>query len=320
MFTREVVATPAQQNGVVGKKHRHLLDSDRALLFQSNLPIQYWGECVLTATYLVNRMPLSSIHFLTPYERLYSHKPNLDHLRTFGCLCFASIPPPLRSKLDPKSDPCVFVGYPASQKGYKLLNLKNNKIFVSKDVHFHEKYFPFHFSNTPKTSYSHQFFLPVTTDLSTCSDQNFFYAELTSNTSHLTPISTSIPIPTPSPPPIRKSTCSTKPPSHLQDYVCTLSHHSPPAHWCNIVSSSYFPSTHTSLTANDMKLQEPSSYLEVSKDPLWIEAMNYFKLLKEMLHGILFLSLKVKRPLGVNGLIKLNSRQMDPLKGIKLDW
>lgn len=69
-----------------------------------------------------------------------------------------------------------------------------------------------------------------------------------------------------------------------------------------------------------MKLQEPSSYLEVSKDPLWIEAMNYFKLLKEMLHGILFLSLKVKRPLGVNGLIKLNSRQMDPLKGIKQDW
>lgn len=60
-----------QQNGVVERKHRHLLETAMSLSFQSKLPAHYWGECILCACYLINRMPLKSINNMTPYQILY---------------------------------------------------------------------------------------------------------------------------------------------------------------------------------------------------------------------------------------------------------
>ncbi|GJV12683.1 retrovirus-related pol polyprotein from transposon TNT 1-94 [Tanacetum coccineum] len=61
------IHTP-QQNGVVERKHRHLLETARALRFEANLPTRFWGECVLTAAYVINRMPSDVIGNKTPYE------------------------------------------------------------------------------------------------------------------------------------------------------------------------------------------------------------------------------------------------------------
>ena len=79
-----------QQNGVVERKHRHLIETVRALLFQSNLPKTFWGEYVMCAAYLINRLPFSSLNNISPYQKLFGIAPNNDHLRTFGCLCFVS--------------------------------------------------------------------------------------------------------------------------------------------------------------------------------------------------------------------------------------
>lgn len=88
LFQTSCPGTP-QQNGRVERKHRHILNVARALRFQGSLPISFWGECVLTAGYLINRTPTPMLHGKTPYEMLHGQAPLYSHLKVFGCLCYA---------------------------------------------------------------------------------------------------------------------------------------------------------------------------------------------------------------------------------------
>jgi len=58
LHQRSIVKTP-QQNGVVERKHRHLLDTAQALRFQASFPKHFWGECVLAATHIINKLPMA---------------------------------------------------------------------------------------------------------------------------------------------------------------------------------------------------------------------------------------------------------------------
>ena len=99
-----------QQNGVVERKHRHILEVARALRFQGSIPIKFWGECVLAAVYLINRMPTSVLQGRSPYEVFHKTKPKLDHLRTIGCLCYAT-KAVKEDKFSSRVDQCVMMGY-----------------------------------------------------------------------------------------------------------------------------------------------------------------------------------------------------------------
>jgi len=70
-------------------KNRHLLNIACALRFQASLPLKFWGECVLTATYLVNRTPTKLLNYKTPSEVLFGVPPTYDHLKVVRCLCYA---------------------------------------------------------------------------------------------------------------------------------------------------------------------------------------------------------------------------------------
>lgn len=141
-----------EQNSVVERKHRHLLNVARSLMFQSKVPITFWGECVLTACFLINRTPSKILQNKSPYERLFSKPPSYDSLKIFGTLCFASTLPSKRHKFSPRATAAVFVGYPAGIKGYKVYDLATKRFFVSRDIVFHETFFPFHDMNASKSN------------------------------------------------------------------------------------------------------------------------------------------------------------------------
>lgn len=142
VFQTSCIGTP-QQNGRVERKHRHILNVARALRFQGNLPISFWGECILTAGYLINRTPTPLLNGKCPYEVLNGKPPTYKHLRVFGSLCYAHNQGRKGDKFASRSRKCVFVGYPHGKKGWKLFDLDTNTYFVSRDVDFFEAEFPF---------------------------------------------------------------------------------------------------------------------------------------------------------------------------------
>ncbi|KAM0049229.1 putative RNA-directed DNA polymerase [Helianthus debilis subsp. tardiflorus] len=143
MFLETTCPHTPQQNGVVERKHRHLLETARALRFEEKLPTNFWGECILTVAHIINRLPLKIISNKTPYEMIYNEKPEYNNMRVFGCLAYYRNVVTNGEKFEVRGRPGIFVGYPRGTKGYKIYDVKNNKLVVTRDVRFIENTFPY---------------------------------------------------------------------------------------------------------------------------------------------------------------------------------
>ena len=118
-------------------------------MFQGELPLYFWSDCIVTVVHLINRTPSSVLSSKFPFFYVYVHDPSLSHLRVFGCLCY-SIVLNNSDKFSSRSEKSVFIGYSNEKKGYKLLSLETKKIFYSRDVRFYETVFPFKINNNFK--------------------------------------------------------------------------------------------------------------------------------------------------------------------------
>lgn len=203
-LTKLLFHIPQNKNGMVERKYKHLLETSRALIFQSNLPIKYWGECVLTATYIINRIPCSDLGNISPFEKLHGLSPSYEHPKSFGCLCYATTPKPGRDIFKSRAIKYVFMGYPCGKKGYKLLNLTNHSVVFSWDVVFHEHIFPYSSSSSSDLLVPPIPFVDCVSSLSTHSSSftpcPTLFAPSTSSTLPSPSPQTSFPSPEPSSP------------------------------------------------------------------------------------------------------------------------
>lgn len=288
---RSCVATP-QQNGLVERKHRHLLDVARALRFQANLPLSFWGECILTAAILINKLPTPILEYKSPHHVLMGNTPSYSSLRVFGCLCFAKNVN-IQHKFDARAKPGIFIGYPYGQKGYRIYDFETRQIYVSRDVVFHESVFPYHdlansslkdpISITPINddgTFDYPSPLidppsPFSADSSRreppCSADSPLpdHSIGSPSISDVRPSSDSpsTPIIHPHPPRVRR------PPMRLNDYICNHISLSTDFPLANFFSLSRFSRSHRVFLTNVIKTQEPRSYSQAIKSIEWRDAM-----------------------------------------------
>ena len=91
-----------------------------------------------TTCYLVNRSSSLALEDKTPQDVWIGKKPSLSHLRVFGCDAYVHVLKEKRTKLESKSERCIFIGHKDGLKGYKLWNPVTRKVMYNHDVVFRE--------------------------------------------------------------------------------------------------------------------------------------------------------------------------------------
>jgi hypothetical protein len=127
-----------QQNGVAERKNRTIMEAVKTMIHDQDLPMHLWDEAARTTIYVQNRLSHSALGFKTPEEMFTGKKPEVSHLKIFGCPVFVHIPKEKRTKLDPSGKKGIFVGYCEVSKAFRIYIPGYHHIEISRDVTFDE--------------------------------------------------------------------------------------------------------------------------------------------------------------------------------------
>ena len=138
-----------QSNGIAERKNRTLKEMMNALLISSGLPQNLWGESILTANYLLNKLPHKKLE-KTPYELWKGKSPSYKYLKVWGCLAKVMVPTPKKVRIGPKTVDCIFIGYAHNSSAYRFLvhkseipDIHENTVIESRNASFFETIFPY---------------------------------------------------------------------------------------------------------------------------------------------------------------------------------
>jgi transposase InsO family protein len=128
------------QNGVAERLNRTLLDLVRAMHISGDAPAFLWDEAVSNAVYLRNRVLVRALPGKTPYEAFFGKKPDVSHLREFGCDVWVLDESTTRSKLDPKANKMKFLGFMDGSGSIRYYDAKTRKVKVSRNFAFNNNW------------------------------------------------------------------------------------------------------------------------------------------------------------------------------------
>jgi len=127
-----------EQNGLVERKNRTLIDMARSMLSEYNVSDSFWAEAINTACHASNRLYCHRFHNKTPYELLIGRKPNISYFRVFGCKCYILKKGTRLSKFQSKCDEGFLLGYSSNSKAYRVYNKTHGIVEEAYDVEFDE--------------------------------------------------------------------------------------------------------------------------------------------------------------------------------------
>nr|GEY04102.1 retrovirus-related Pol polyprotein from transposon TNT 1-94 [Tanacetum cinerariifolium] len=131
-------ARTSEQNGVVERRNRTLVEAARMMLSASQLPLFFWAEAIATACYTQNRSIIILTHGKTPYHIINDRKPSIKHIYIFGCICYITRDGKNLDKIKEKGDQYILVGYSTQSKGYRVYNKRTRMIVQSIHIRFDE--------------------------------------------------------------------------------------------------------------------------------------------------------------------------------------
>ncbi|GKA98234.1 putative ribonuclease H-like domain-containing protein [Tanacetum coccineum] len=135
---KTLIARTPQQNGVVERCNRTLIEAARTMLMFSKAPEFLWAEAIATACFTQNRSIVHTWQNKTPYELIRGRKPNVQYFHVFGSLCYPTNDCDDLGKMKPKADIGIFVGYSESSSGFRIYNRRTKKIMETIHVKFDE--------------------------------------------------------------------------------------------------------------------------------------------------------------------------------------